>query len=1443
MIRRFSTRVRLVMFFFLFLGVVAYATRNQDPLKQKYQEVLQIVFGVEDKLAIFSNPDESTGGLFSTKDADGQVRAVPLRNYPPYDIALVQVRSLKQMIESEAEGRGDLPDGHQKLETLLEVISKYIDFQRVFYLNYLANLHESSASLGAFRVDDLNLKLNSRLGLKLVIRKDLKAKYHVRHAGQADSVDLFIPPYEKVQLEATALSRAKTKIEYQKFLHFMYLRDSLVNRWALKRISPSGLEERVIAPPSRYDSFAGEKADLPSRYRFSSDLGVEDRYESRIKGPLREIQEAMKNMPLGTEEEYRQLVLDYSGSFSQFGNYQLNPDLLMANLFDVEERTISNVSQQVILEANFPQDDLSPAAIAKRTAHFAFLVRKSGILKTLLYRMRGELAVWEGHVNPDDYGMISEDALLASQKYVTIPKADLARAEKVVDAFFARVEPSWEGRMAARIEALYRNRILISDSLFVTKRNEDFFRQTIKVAGKAMFHLEQSSRYDALKKKFSLISSDLAESLDHKRVPLEVDCASPGGDYSGVLVNSCVTKVKSDLYLSGLDASADAGMAWTIPWTPEQIRSLLAVKLKFLQENDPEKWEQVKNVVQDPVLSYFFEELAERNRKVILERKSVLEAKKLELSEKLAKLLNENPAQQMEETDIYREMALLQAKMDSVGIDSRESTLSEEMYEEAANHAVSRRIKELDTPPRKESKDKVSLDLEMRNKRTITVPDKTRTAMASGGNLEVEMKMQFRSRERTKLEIARVFSLLGFGADFLSKHFKMNELRKEKDGMEENDFRFEARYPKADEATNKAFGGILPGTQREKRGSALSEIARSAHSQKLLSEVVIEGVYAQAPFLRIREGDDLKSPTGLERLFKAYSPTTGWNRAQSREIFDSLVATAIRNDAGKVEDAIQAKPELPEQDVQFQRIFKSLLTQRSLFLATLLGAKKDRVRSWEETLQLETRTTGEVWNDWLSFISSVLMGAFLVFLFLETLPLLVAACGYSIPAASAAFSGFFGGMFLGVLNGGNYLVQLFFLSTIVSQGNLAFFSLPSQMEYEREIANSTVGLTASSERILLPSERVSQEQMSRMDEQVQSAKMMTGLGAAIQIAFLPIQVKSFLRWSGSSGRAVLSGFGATSPEVVESMKQFSLKALVKKHGYAKGGQMYLERYRAALVANKTVSSVNGGATLADAQVLLANSMSARFSHSTELASFFEARIGHIKAEVITLQERSLRYFNIIKGGKPQNMEDAIRIFLGNELGLIKFRLQQPSVRIGIEASFRNALLNGEFPEIVDGTGKHLLTVFLLKEEAESLMFEAAFLRLQIQRIRAMESASGGAVGTRDVFLEMSRLGNIQTLDHLLEWGVSHPDYQASGFARILEEARESLKGHKIIVDDIEKLTPREREIYKAMQGDLDVTVGRDLTLRLGPFDSGAEGDVDFLILPGSEVVSGSGGSQ
>jgi hypothetical protein len=694
---------------------------------------------------------------------------------------------------------------------------------------------------------------------------------------------------------------------------------------------------------------------------------------------------------------------------------------------------------------------------------------------------------------------------------------------------------------------------------------------------------------------------------------------------------------------------------------------------------------------------------------------------------------------------------------------------------------------------------------------------------------------QYMRRAERVARLGKLFSLLGFGEE-LFKNYRYDSRLKGPKGEGVPFAVIESLYPKPDAATLGKLGGAVKNTERLGKAQAISEIARTALSQKLLSELIIADIYSRTPFLRIQQGDDEKAPTGLERLEKAYSQKTGWNQEMAKSVFMSLLDTAAQNDFGKVEDAIRSNPTNPVQDESFRKIFKSQAYNRNVLLSTLSEAKASWVQSWDDELKKETRTTSEKWSDRLNRIAGVIFICSMAFLLWEFLPVMIPALGAVMPTASAFFSGFSilgmsGSVIAGFLSGSNLFVQMFFIATIAAQGQVAFFTLPAQLRYQKEIANSSVGLTGKSSRIVAPAERASRDNIRMFQEEIRSAKIVTGVMAAIQVAFIPLQVKQISRGFGHSGKVALSRFGAASPELASSMKQYSLSELVGKFGYAKGSKMYFERYTTALMTNKPIRAVNGGATIGQAQELLANSLSTHLSNSSEVATLLEGRISYLKERILTLQDQAKKHFGVTQGKKVKEIDEAVRMFFGKELATIGFHLQSPQVKIAIRGKVAQALEQGLFSEIEYGTEKHLLKAFLLRMKAEKFMYEAAFLKRQLDQLRIYESAAGGATGTREIFLDFTRLDQVETLDSLLKWGANHPEFQNSTFGSLLSQARRASKDYKVIVEDISRLTPKERAMYQAMNGESDVVVNDDLTLQLGTGDAASDAD-EFMIVPG-----------
>jgi hypothetical protein len=1441
-IKKVRWKVLLSVFFISGLAWIAYASQKVDPLAVKLEEVSIELFGASDAFSASGLNKAKKTGLFAPKGKSQEIPTVPVRSNSSYDAAMVKIKELKKMIEEDSDKRSSLAYESDKFQTLVEVSAKYVEIQRAIYLNFLFNVHELGISPKAFNIDDLNLRVDSGVGNQLLQMTELQKKYNIRHSANdpdLNHVDLFIPPYDRMQVEVAALSKLKDKVEYQKLIHLMHLRDSLVNRWSMNRISSGSSQESWTTPPSLYAAFSNDMVSKPSEFKFSRDLGVEDRYQVRIVDSLERLTGILENKPIGSPAEYSRLVRRFYDSFAELRGVPIDAEAVVANLYHVEETASRHSAKRIILDSSFPQDDLSPEQIGARISINAFKVRKAALLTTLIKRIKIDLATWRGFLEPDENGMVEESAIDDAVEYIKLTPADLARAEKAIDPFLAERSAVWRQGLSTAVVADYAVALAGGESRAASERFREFFSRILEDSGNGIFAVKQINAYDSVKWKLEKVSGRTAESFDQNKIPLSVHCQSGGAVGAGY--STCVTWVNSNRYLSRLDARADAGMAWVTPWTPGQLTALFSKKLEVIEKYDSDSWKVIKVLAEDAelmkVLGDFFETLNKLHVEAVKQKQNAYLKSIEKLSEKLAKEIRKNPGMDQRDSKIFPQILATYKKVEAVGFLPEESVLTEEMYQKAAKEVFEEFVKKVSVAPKIDppAPPKPKYEDPLRVKPYVAARDATYVAPPAVPDVNKIMLDQYMKRADRVARLGKLFSLLGFGEELFSV-FRYDARLKGPKGEGVPFASIETLYPKPDAATLSKLGGAIKAEARSGRGQALSEIARTALSQKLLAELIIADVYSRTPFLRIQEGEDEKSPTGLERLEKAYNQKTGWNRDQAQQIFTSLLQTAARNDSGKVEDAVRANPVNPVQDESFRQIFKSQAYNRNVLISTLSESKASWVQSWDDDLKKETRTNSEKWSDRMNKIAGVIFICSMVFLLWEFLPVIIPALGAVMPTASAFFSGFSilgmsGSVIAGFLSGSNLFVQMFFIATIAAQGQVAFFTLPAQLRYQKEIANSTVGLTAKSSRIVAPAERANREIIQGLQEEIRSAKVVTGVMAAIQVAFIPLQVKQLSRGFGNAGKVALSRFGNASPELAASMKQYSLSELIAKHGYAKGSKMYVERFTTALMTNKPIRAVNGGATIAQADELLANSLSTHLSNSTEVAALLEARISFLKDRIQALSDQAKRYFAVTQGQKAKELDEAVRMFFGKEISTIGFHLQHPQVKILIRSKVAQAMEQGVFSEIDYGTEKYLLKAFLLRMKAEKYMFEAVFLKRQLEQLRNLEAVAGGTTGTREIFLDFTRFEQLETLDALLKWGANHPEFGNSSFGNLLSQARRASKDYKIIVEDISRLTAKERAIYDAMNGKSDVIVNDDLTLQLGTGSSAAETD-EFLIVPG-----------
>jgi hypothetical protein len=1408
----------------LLLGLIAYAESKKDPLLVRLQQVSIEFLGARS----FPFSSNSTPGLFWPDIHRDETATVPIQGHEGYQTAISHLKELKALIEEESGKRSKLSLGGEKYQNLVAAAAGYVELQKAIYLNFAANVHELGASPKAVNIDELNLKVDVNVGGQLLIATEHQKKYSIRHLPEdraLSKVELFIPPYERLQLEVAALSRVKTKAEYQKMIHLMHLRDSLVNRWAISRVSQSVLQEARVNPPSLYASFADDLTGKPSQFRFFKDLGVEDLYQERILSQLEGLSEKIKDSPLGSPTEYRRLVSRFYQSFAELDGV-LRDDFyedLVASIYHVEESTLAGRASQVILESSFPQDDLSPAEIARRLATIAFAGRKSSVITSLLRHVRIDLAAVRELIEANEEGVISEGDQARAEQYTRLPAEDLKRADRVLDDFFISIETAWKEKFAQKIIAHYAKSLPNGVEQERKERYREFFNRTLEDAVDGVLGQKQVQAYQTIQRKLLDVPSSTVSSLD-SGIPKARRCIS--NEYGGP--SHCTHQVAADDYLWRLDAEADLGLKWVVPWTPGQVTDIFSKKIENMKASDPASWKKIQSAVDDKILmkqvSLFFGELERRHQAAIQEKQKSLSMAIMAQDKLLAARLRKSPTLDRKATPEYRKILALQERMEAVGVAPDESVLSESMYQDAAHKVFSSYLKSIspkapDPNPASSEERVVSTRFHFPDPYQYRSP-RDGTSLVAPVSPSPEIP-QLDGRVMRAVELGKLFSLLGFGWEFFSRYSDTRHWDG-RVGVLAQTVKFEVMeslLPKPSALDAGRLGGVVRSAPRKPKAAAISEISRTAAAQKFLGESIMATAYTRVPFLRIQEGESEQAPTGLERLAGAYlTATHKWNRDQAHAIFQSLLATALRNDQGKVEDAVRVNPILPG-DETWRRIFRLQAHNRALFIATADQAKR-RLEVWEKELKSELRTTVEKWNDRMSIAASVLFLGTLGFLFFEFL-VWIPALGLSSIA---------GTLIGGILGGSNLLVQGFFVTLLMAQGQVAFFTLPAHLRYQKEVANSTVGQTSPGDRVL-PSERVSRENIQALQDEVRITQVVTGVFAVVQGAFLPMQIKQLSRGFGHTGKVALSRLGRANPGLAESMKAYSLLELVENFGYAKGSKIYFERFAAALAMNKAVSSVNGGATLVQAQKLLAESLAATIRSPAELAALLEHRLAFLNSRILTLHRQADKYFAVTQGAQMKDLLETVRLHFGAELSTLGFKLNSPQVRIYIRSRIAQAIEAGSFSEIESGTEKYLLKAFLLRLKAEKLAFEAIELGRALQRSKEI-LGRGVATGTHEVFAEMVGLQNLVQLDDLLKWAARHPEYQNSPFGELLKQARQSSKDYKVIADDILRLSKKEQATYEAMKGKADVIVEDDLTLRLGEGQTVDPASDEFFIQPG-----------
>jgi hypothetical protein len=182
----------------------------------------------------------------------------------------------------------------------------------------------------------LNLRLDPLVGQVFYGNRQLNKQFNIRHTRDENGdpkVELFLNSFEKQLAEYQAIQEPKNKGEYLKLLQFSAIRESLANRWAMRRLTgdlvTSATSSNGRLPigfgDSKFDrcapdlvSFRADASSTVNDLDAYSTLWQEDRHNDLATLGALPAANATKGKNLLLGNDYAELYLNYVAQFDGF---------------------------------------------------------------------------------------------------------------------------------------------------------------------------------------------------------------------------------------------------------------------------------------------------------------------------------------------------------------------------------------------------------------------------------------------------------------------------------------------------------------------------------------------------------------------------------------------------------------------------------------------------------------------------------------------------------------------------------------------------------------------------------------------------------------------------------------------------------------------------------------------------------------------------------------------------------------------------------------------------------------------------------------------------------------------------------------------------------------------------------------------------------------------
>ncbi len=812
--------------------------------------------------------------------------------------------------------------------------------------------------------DFLNLKIDPQAAQDLYTDSKINKQFNLRNikdenTGKYDRVEVFLNSYEKQMAEYEAISDPNSKEEYLKLIQFSGVIEAMTNRWAMRRMVGANIKNNV--PMSLSDAQINSCAPDLVSFRLKSkgnlndieayeSLWQGDRHTDLIKlGSIAAAEVTLKN-PLLSDLDYAELYRKYISDFSYYKkdileNYEGNINVILSDFAEGfspkirqiestkwskspsgEEKPEESVAVEVFYLSNYPSDDLSITAVAKRYADKVFQTRK-------LYLI--------GAIYQTAHESKSEDKLVFPE---TDDVSSLHRAGQIVDEFLKERELKWKNSLALNIEKALRSKL-----------GMDIRTQNGNPSGTGYLSNQNQSRYDAYIADLKPVAEIGVRGI------LNRDEAIKAQKKLKEKLNSLYTT--PTVLGASQYAVADTGSNKTSYYKfPKLIdRKNPNEYLGYAPFRQMAKESGISNIIlpENPnQLAIFFRKKIEDVLSYDNKDTKYLEPV---ITEKIAN----NTIVMLGMDKLFAAFATAMPKLSDKATHEEKVAALESILIPTAKTAYQEFLKGLSEPPVFVSPERAAREMrkqydfqkvvkdfktteQIKNEEAYKAvhgyyrPGRNRALDKKGGEFYLETEKE---RTEAKKLYREALAMIGI-AEEVTQSFPGEVAIA---GFHTKDTPHGPSQVVSWVTTEHLIH------QKLGRVRLIERIVSSVSDQMAMGKVLIQDSISRKPILTLQsswkwKNGEEKEPILLEKLAKIYSAKNRWgNESEYHSLLNKTFMSAVQNDQGKVETFCQADIKNYRRDDSFRMLFSSLTGVRGML------STEDKLKGWDESIRKESR--------------------------------------------------------------------------------------------------------------------------------------------------------------------------------------------------------------------------------------------------------------------------------------------------------------------------------------------------------------------------------------------------------------------------------------------------------------------------------------------------------